>query len=192
MALRRGFKTEANATASEIRAELKLHSIAPLNPWELANHLEIPVMTLSSFGPTIPTAVAYFLEKDTKAFSAMTVFDGTRRAIVYNDSHSKSRQASDISHEISHGVLLHTPRQVFDGSGCRDWNEDEEDEANWLAGVLLITEAAAISVVRRGLTIEQAAAEYCVSTQMMRWRINATGAHTRVNRTRNYRRGNRF
>src|SRR5438046_1606223 len=49
MVLRRGFKTEANHIAREVRAELGLRFIDPLDPWALARHLEIQVVPLSSY-----------------------------------------------------------------------------------------------------------------------------------------------
>ena len=50
----------------------------------------------------------------------MTVFDGLRRIIAYNDAHSKARQNSDLSHELSHGLLLHESTPALDmTTGCR-------------------------------------------------------------------------
>ena len=45
--LRRGFKTEAEALAKEVRAELGLAKLDCLDPHQLARHLEIPVVGLS-------------------------------------------------------------------------------------------------------------------------------------------------
>jgi Zn-dependent peptidase ImmA (M78 family) len=121
---------------------------------------------------------------DPEAFSAVTVFNGTRRKIIYNDAHAPGRCTSNIAHELSHALLLHPPTPPLDDRGCRNWNQDLEDEADWLAGVLLVTEDATLSIVRRGMTVPAAAAEFGVSTQMLQWRINATGARTRVERAR--------
>jgi Zn-dependent peptidase ImmA (M78 family) len=186
MALRRGFKSEAKAIAGEIRAEMGLSQMAPLDPWALAEHLEIPVITLSSMSEAAPNAVNYFSMVNTSEFSAMTVFRGTRRVIVYNDSHSKGRQASDIAHEASHGLLLHTPKPALAANGCRDWDEDMEDEADWLSGVLLISEEAALSIARRNLGLDEAATFYGVSQQMVRWRLGMTGAYARLERARQF------
>jgi Zn-dependent peptidase ImmA (M78 family) len=186
MALRRGFKKEANAIVKEIRAELGLTLMAPLDSWALAEHLEIPVMTLSSISEDVPDSVHHFSVVNSSEFSAMTVFCGTRRVIVYNDSHTKGRQASDIAHEVSHGLLLHPPRPALNVNGCRNWNDDVEDEAQWLAGALLISEEAALSIAKRGLPPEQAATFYGVSQQMVRWRLGITGAHKRLARTQQF------
>jgi len=185
MALRRGFKTEANDIAREIRQELGLHSAAPLDSRSLAEHLELPLQPLSAMAE-VPQVVRYFSRRNTGEFSALTVFDGPRRLIVYNDSHSLGRQSSDLAHEISHALLLHEPRPALDASGCRDWDEDCEDEADWLAGALLVSDEAAISIVRRHLTLAAAAGIYGVSVPLIKWRLNVTGATVRVARARQY------
>jgi Zn-dependent peptidase ImmA (M78 family) len=117
MALRRGFKAAAKEIARQIRTELRLSITAPLNPWALAEHLGIPVVELSSMVGVVPNAVRYFSTDNPSEFSAVTVFDGLRRAIVYNDSHARCRQCSDITHELSHGLLLHPPRPALDERG---------------------------------------------------------------------------
>ncbi|PYS94651.1 MAG: hypothetical protein DMF64_00140 [Acidobacteria bacterium] len=186
MALRRGFKSEANAIAREIRDEMGLSPVAPLDSRALAEHLAIPVYTLSSMDADASNAVHHFSFINSTEFSAMTVFRGTRRAIVYNDSHTNGRQASDIAHELSHGILLHPPRPALDANGCRHWNDDVEDEAEWLGGALLISEEAALSIARRRLPLDQAATFYGVSQQMVRWRLGITGAEKRLARTRQF------
>src|SRR5206468_5407649 len=98
--LRRGFKTEANDIARETRGELGLRDIEPLDPWKLAAALEIWVVPLSQFREDAPRAYRLFRLVERESFSAVTVFDGTERMIVYNDAHSRGRQASDIAHEL--------------------------------------------------------------------------------------------
>jgi Zn-dependent peptidase ImmA (M78 family) len=186
MTFRRGFKSEANAIAKEIRAEMGLSLVEPLDPWALAAHLDIPVITLSSMAEFAPRAVHYFSSVSTGEFSAVTVFDGTKRIIVYNDSHVRGRQANDIAHEVSHGLLLHPPKPALDANGCRNLDDAREKEADWLASVLLIPEDAALSIARRNLPVDEAATLYGVSQQLVRWRLGATGARERVSRTREF------
>ncbi len=182
--LRRGFKSEANDTAREVRNELGLKLVDPLDPWRLAAHLEIPVVPLSSLATSTNGAVQYFLRDDRGTFSAVTVFHGTERMIVHNDGHSRGRQASDIAHELSHGLLLHPPAPALLAGGCRNWDPVLEHEAEWLAGAMLISEEAALLIARHGLSLEDAAARYGVSHQMVRFRLNVTGARARVTRSR--------
>ena len=187
MSYRRGFKTEANSLATEVRAELRLSSTDPLDVWRLAEHLAIPIEPLSSYKATAPNAVRFLTEIDTAVFSAVTVFRGSRRLIVHNDAHAPGRRVSNVAHELSHGLLLHPPTPALDANGCRLWNQTVEDEATWLAGCLLIPEDAAVVVARRGLTLSEAAAQFQVTPSMVSYRLNVTGARLRVARARQWR-----
>jgi Zn-dependent peptidase ImmA (M78 family) len=180
MKLRWGFKAEANTIARNIRRELRLSAPDPLDPWQLAAHLDIPVVNLSSMKAEVEHAVLQFTWKDPEAFSAVTVFCGYKRLIVVNDVHSRGRQASNIAHELAHSLLWHDPEPVVDGHGVREGNAEQEEEAQWLAGALLISEEAALSIVRRGLSLEAAADLYGTSVDMVRGRINVTGARKRA------------
>lgn len=180
--MRRGFKTEARNLAREVRAELKLGASARFTPHYLADHLAIPLLPLSELADEIPQAVRYFRSHGAGEFSAATIFSGTERLIVYNDAHAPGRQASDLSHELSHALLFHEPKPALNALGCRDWDPDAEAEADFLAGVLLVPEEVSIQVVRSGLSVGVAADRYGVSEALMRWRINVTGARTRVSR----------
>jgi len=184
MPLRRGFKTEATTVARDTRAELRLGPIAPFDPRILASHLAIPIRPLIDLSSDAPAAVRYFRGRGSGEFSAGTIFADTKRLIIYNDAHAPGRQASDLAHELSHALLFHEPTPALNAIGCRDWDEDAEDEADFLAGVLLVPDEVAIAVVRRSLSIEDAAAEYGVSGKLMQWRINVTGARKRVERAR--------
>jgi IrrE N-terminal-like domain len=187
MAFRRGFKTEAHRLAAEVRAELSLGPLDRLDPPALLASLEIPVTPLSDFAATIPHAVEQLSAADPEAFSAVTVFCGTRRVVIYNDAHHPGRQSSDITHEAAHALLQHAPAPAFDPVGCRHLDRDQEDEARFLGAALLLTEEAAMDVVRRGVPEPQAAALYGITPKLVRYRINVTGAKKRVARaTRRY------
>ena len=182
--MRRGFKTEANTMAREMRVELLLSLTDPLDVWRLAEFLKIPVTPLSSFHEHAPNATRLFLNGGQNMFSGVTVFRGTSRMIVYNDAHVLGRQASDIAHELSHGLLHHTPTEATDGRGCRMWNSEAEEEADWLGGALLVPEEAALHIVREEWTLHRAAIKYGVTPKMIQYRINVTGARKRVERMR--------
>lgn len=187
MDLRRGFKSEANTIAAEVRAELGLRARDPLDPLTLAAHLEVPVLPLSDYGTDAPTAHRHFADVEMEAFSAVTVFRGPRRTIVHNDSHSLGRQASNLAHELGHALLLHPPSAPLDDRGCRLWDQEIEDEAQFLAGALLLTEDAALYIARNGITLQAAADHFGISTQMVTYRLNITGARKRVARAKGFR-----
>lgn len=187
MDLRRGFKSEANGIALEVRRELKLRPPDPLDPFQLAEQLAIQVIPLSDFASAAPAMFRHFSRVDRSAFSAITVFaDRSKRVIIHNDSHSGGRQASNVAHELSHGLLHHPPRAALDGRGCRDWDQTQEHEAQWLAGALLVPDEAAILIARQELSVVRAAKTYGVSEQMMTFRLNVTAARVRVTRARHF------
>jgi Zn-dependent peptidase ImmA (M78 family) len=188
MALRRGFKTEANNYSREFRAEMGLKPHDPLCPWKLAELLEIPVLPLSEFRGEYPAETDYLTTVDQSCFSAVTVFHGHRRLIVYNDSHHPKRQASNISHELSHGILQHPPTEPFSDHGCRNFNKKIEDEANWLGPALLISEEAALHIVKLGMSMDEASDFYSATKDVIIMRLNVTGAKSRVARMKSKRR----
>jgi len=181
MPYRRGFKSEAADLATEVRAELGLGSLDRLDPRFLADHLAIPIIDLSDLVDEAP-AVSHLLNSEREVFSAATVLAGHRRSVVHNDSHALVRQNSNLAHEISHGLLHHPATPALDDAGCRIWNQDIEDEANWLAGCLLVTEQATFAVARGRWSITEAAQLLTVSEAMVRFRVNATGAVRRTRR----------
>ena len=181
--MRYGFKSEATSLATEVRADLGLSPHDQLDPFRLAEFVEIPVEPLSSFS-SASGAIHFFTTVDAGCFSGLTVFDGHQRLIVYNDAHAPGRCVSDVAHELSHGLLLHEPRPALDHRGFRYHDRDVEDEASYLAGALLVTEAEALRIVRDEVPYPLAARQLGVSDDMIRYRVNVTGAENRVARAR--------
>jgi Zn-dependent peptidase ImmA (M78 family) len=183
VALRRGFKAEAERTALEVRTELSLAPFDPLDPHQLAAHLEIPVEPLAFVEDEVPSAVWYLRELEPGEVSAVTIVSEAGWLILYNDGHSPARQASDIMHELGHGLLLHPAAPALDEQGRRRWNAKFEQEAAWLGGALLVPEQATIRIARQHIPPALAAQGYGVSEQMMRWRLQVTGAIKRAEQT---------
>jgi hypothetical protein len=181
MTLRRGFKAEANTTSREIRAEFGLAADAPLCPYKTAKHLGVFIKKISDFSATHTAAAKHLLSSvGQNEFSAVTICIGSLRVIVYNDGHSSGRCAANIMHELSHMLLLHPPHPLCGESGERYFDAELEEEANWFGPALLVSEEAAVSVARRGISLSAAAFEYGVSKEVMRMRLNVTGARHRV------------
>ena len=190
MAYRRGFKTEAELIANEVREELGLSVMDPLDPLLLADHLAIPVIPLSELESLDDESTHYLLKIEPKSFSAVTVFSGRRRTIVHNDSHASTRQRSNVSHELGHGLLGHDPTAALDDRGCRLWDQAVEDEATFLGGALLIPRDACIALALKRKPLWWIAQEFGISEQMVRYRLAMTGATTIASRSRQ-RRGRR-
>lgn len=180
--VRRGFKTEAEAITREVRGELGLRMVDRLDPRALADHLAIPVWALSDL-PQCLEAVHHLQAIEPEVFSAVTVFRGLERTIVHNDAHLPGRQASNLSHELSHGLLLHQPTPALDERGCRLWDQSIEDEATLLAGVLLLPQEACIAMALKRASDADVAEFFGTSTEMARWRMGVSGARKIASRS---------
>lgn len=183
--LRRGFKSEAESHASELREEMGIRADEPICPWMLAEHLAIQTCALSEFQHAAPDEIDYLRRTAAAGFSAVTLFLGryaTRRVIVFNDGNAKTRRAADISHELSHAILGHPANAMFEDDPVA------EEEAKWMGPCLLVPQPAAMRIVRAGIQEPVAAQEFGVSLQLLRMRLNASGAKI-INARRNVRYG---
>jgi Zn-dependent peptidase ImmA (M78 family) len=179
--MRRGFKTEARQIGEQIREELGLNQLQALNPWDLADHLDVPVLPLTHLADEAPGCVQTLTGPEQSAFSALVGFVDRKRIIVHNDAHALTRQRADICHEIAHVLLIHDPQRAAPGEAL-EYNQDQEDEAAWLGAVLLVPDAACLQSCRNGDPVPTAAKRMGVSIALMQWRINKSGARARVAR----------
>jgi hypothetical protein len=183
MSLRRGFKADANRLSLRLRRSLGLTPESPIDLNLIARRLDLVIAPLSSFADVHPDLVHHLMRIDPGSFSAATLPCGqNRRVLVHNDHHSRERQRSDIAHEIAHLLLGHPFTLPIDTSGCRNIDRDIEDEAAWLGAVILISDPAAIHIVRNAMDTETACRVYGVSAPLLQMRINASGARIRVAR----------
>jgi Zn-dependent peptidase ImmA (M78 family) len=185
MRYRRGFKSEANWYAREMRVELGLAPHAPLCPRKLAHHLEYTIVELSSLANSEAAAVSYLMSKKGQGeFSAITLKGEQQTSIVHNDAHHPRRQASNIAHELAHGLLMHPFAPLIGQNGARIYDGDMEAEANWLGPALLVSEEAAMFIAERGHPHEMTCKEYGVSQEVLLMRLQVTGALIRLSRRR--------
>jgi Zn-dependent peptidase ImmA (M78 family) len=184
MSLRRGFKASANRIAVRLRRGQNCAPQEPIDLEVIAERLEIKIVPLSALAKEAPQAVRHLSITDSDAFSATTIrLDAGKRIIIHNDSHHPRRQRSNVSHEISHVLLGHPFTYPIDNSGCRNHDRDLEEEANWLGAAILISDEAALHILRRGIDEETACSVYGVSLPLLRMRINGSGARIRHSRS---------
>lgn len=184
MSLRRGFKASANRLAIRLRRGQDRQPHAPIDLEIIAQRLGIEIVPLSALAKESPHAVRHLSIIDSDAFSATTIrFDNGKRIIIHNDSHHPYRQRSNLSHEISHVLLGHPFTYPIDNSGCRNHDRDLEEEASWLGATILISDEAALHILRQAFDDETACSLYGVSVPLLRMRINGSGARIRHSRS---------
>lgn len=176
----RGTEREAEEIAEGVRAEMGLSNLERLDPRSLLSYLEIPFVPLSQLGHDsrdegVLAAVNFLRTEATSSLSAMTVFRGTKRLVVYADHHDAGRTNSDLCHEAGHALLMHEPAPVFGMHGCRAWDRSLEEEAQYLAGALLIPGKAARYAAKAGWSHQYMESRFCCSLDMVRWRDNVSG-----------------
>lgn len=176
MALRRGFKSEAERIAGRARAQLGMSDVQSVAPERLAELLGIEVRAGDEL---IPRERFVDLEEvQPGAFSACTLRPSADRVVVvYNPLAPKTRRRSDLAHELAHILLNHELSRIEKLGDITFLSCDatQEEEAGWLAGCLLLPRALLLAETRKGTTAEEVARNSGVSERMAHYRLNVTG-----------------
>ena len=186
---RRGFKAWCENAAAGFRRDLRLPAISALDPRALAQHLKVTIWTphdVADMGKLAKPHLDQLLIHDPDSWSAVTLILPIRKVIVVNSQHSPERQNSDIMHELSHLILEHEPARV-DMTQERlmildTYDRTQEDEANWLAGALLVPREALLHVLSHNSRDTHVALHFKVSKQMILWRRQTTGVDAQLKR----------
>jgi Zn-dependent peptidase ImmA (M78 family) len=178
--MRRGFKTEAERLAAQVRTDMGLGPYKPMNIKALVRHVGAQLRTADEL--TSLTKLEELEALQPGAFSACTFDLGTRKVVVVSPLSTDERRNSDASHEASHLLLDHKVREVEQLGGLSFFtcDPDEEQEANWLAGCLLLPRDLLVRSLKNGLDAAAIAEANTVSIQMANFRLRATGAERQV------------
>lgn len=182
---RRGFKSWCESTAIQFRTVLALPPTSPLPTRKLAEHLGLRVLDVDQV-PGLPHAsLVQLTRRDPHDWSAVMVTHRGVAVVVMNPTHSTGRQSSSLAHECSHVVLKHKPPQALqsqEGIMISGYNRQQEDEADWLAGALLLPRVALVKISYDGIDYARHAQEYGVSEDMLRMRLDRTGVSLQMRR----------
>lgn len=189
--LPRGFKAEVERIAVRYRRELHLSPFAPLNAFKLAEHLAVMVIPVSKLGLS-PECLGHLhgtaLKKVQWFAITMIGEDGSKR-VIHNDNVARTRQQSDIMHELSHIICKHEHEGEEDysfGYPVRKYNAGHEAQAECLGATLQLPKPALLWQTKAGHSPEEIAEYYTASTAMVRRRLGESG----VSRIRAYRKVN--
>ena len=183
--MERGFKTRCEEMSCSLRTELGLGSADPLPAEQLASYLGVYVLSVADLGLSSADA-RQLLHEDPESWSAITVSAAGKDAIIVNPRHRRGRYSSDVMHELAHLLLGHEPSTMFfagqENLALRGFNKSAEDEANWLAGALLLPRDALVRMRAKRCSKEVACDEFGVSSQMLEFRLRATGVERQFSR----------
>jgi Zn-dependent peptidase ImmA (M78 family) len=154
--------------AQEERDSLGLGPTGKFDPYKLAEAHGIPVYTLSELtrSDLSTEAHSHFFGKNSGTWSAALVPIGKSRVIVEHDGHADVRRRASIAHELGHHLLEHP----FDAALLGDdherlFDKSKEKQATFMAGELLVPDAAARKAAYAKWSNAQVASAYGVSEQ---------------------------
>jgi Zn-dependent peptidase ImmA (M78 family) len=187
--MRRGFKAEAERLTDRLRIQLGLSPDKPVDPLRLAAHMRVEVVSAADLVGI--ESLRELEQAQPGAFSAAAFHLPQGRTVaVFNPCSEPARTKSDIAHELAHILLDHQVRELQQISGHPFFTCDpeQEEEANWLAGSLLLPRALLLQYAYAGADAALIAAECGVSVPMARFRLNTSGVLLQAKRTRTARR----
>jgi hypothetical protein len=188
--VRRGFKAEAERLAARIRSDMGVPPALRLDVDHLAKHLGVTVRSADELVPREELERLDNLQPGCFSAAIFYLPNGHVVAVMNPLNDSAARRDSDLAHELAHLILKHNPSQV-DRLGDLtffDCDSEQEQEANWLAGCLLLPRPLLLRAAKQGLSAEQVAQKYAVSIEMARFRLNTSGVYLQARRAASQRR----
>ena len=179
MAFRRGFKSQCERRAVELRKVLGLSKIDPLNAFQLANHFGITVWSTSDISGLSDDDIRYLTVEDDDSWSALTMRIKAEHLIIYKDINDTARINSVVMHELTHIILGHELSKAVKIEDelltPENFSQEQENEADWFGGTLLLPRPALLHILKSNLTENEIREKFMVSTQMFKYRVNVTG-----------------
>lgn len=177
---KRGFKKWSDEKSIEIRKELGLYPSSPLCAFDLCKSLKIPVFEPNEIKGMSEENLNVLLNSGEKHWSAASVpINDDKYLIIHNPKHSKSRQQSNLMHELAHILCKHKIADDKKNTGLsgflRNHDEEQENEAEWFGACLQLPRPALIWALKKGMTMEDISSHFNASIEMVRYRINITG-----------------
>ena len=182
--MRRGFKSQAERLSLKLRAEIGLSPRDRLKPKQFLKSRGIIVWTPDEVPGIDPNHVRQLTVKDPDSWSGVTIREGSTVVIIVNSSHSPKRQANTLMHEWAHIELRHKPNRVDRSEHglllLSDYAAEIEEEADWLAGAMLLPRDGLLHFRANGLDAEAIAQHYGVSKPLANWRLRMTGVEKQI------------
>jgi hypothetical protein len=167
--------------AEKLRGLLGLRVEDILSPFDLASKVGLTLMDFADV-PIEEDLRSYLLDGAGDHWSAgvypIPLPDGTFLCIL-NPTHDIRRRRITLMEEISHIFLHHKPTTVRDiggGLSTRDYVAANEYEAYGVGAAAIMPWASFFHDLDNGMSVEEIALKYHVSTELVTYRINITGA----------------
>ena len=182
--MRRGFKAWCERTADEYRQALDIPLEEALDPQAFAAFLDVRVLTPKEVPDVSKASLKQLAVTDRDSWSAITMSQSGINLVILNSSQTVARQANSLVHELAHIILNHKAAKAqvsAEGLLFRaQFDKEQEDEADWLAGCILVPGEGLLQAYRRGHSPPLLAQQFGVSQDLINWRLRMTGTQKRV------------
>lgn len=183
--VQRGFKSRCEQISRRFRKRLGI-SLADALPYrQLADELGVTLWTPGDVPGLDGETVHQLSVIDAGGWSAVTIRLDGHHVVVVNSAQDERRIPNSVMHELAHIILGHSASRVDISEDGHLWlstySQEQESEADWLAATLLLPRAGLLPCFARRRDIEAIAAQFQVSRELVRWRLNATGVVRQVN-----------
>ena len=186
--MRRGFKSQCEKRSLEIRKRMDLNPTSSLSAFDLAAHEDVKVISALEVGGLSESDSSQLCNEEDDSWSALTIRIQSKHLVIYKPISNKPRINSVVMHELSHIMLGHE----LESAGMSEdghlipsnFNQEQEDEADWLAGTLLLPRPALLSIKKSEMSDQDAMQLYSVSRQMLTWRVRMTGVNYQLSYAR--------
>lgn len=182
--MHRGFKSQAEKLSLELRVGIGLAVCDRLYPKQFLETRGITVWAPSDIPGVDPKDVAQLTVNDPDGWSGLTVREGDATAIIFNPTHRDTRLANTLMHEWAHIELRHKPNRVDRSQQglllLSDYPAEVEEEADWLAGAMLLPRDGLLHHLALGLSAHSIADHYGVSEPLATWRLRMTGVEKQM------------
>lgn len=188
MVVRRGFKAWCERAAANMRALHGLAVTAPLPAKLVAGQQGVLVLPITEIPNLSGACIRQLTQVDPASWSAATIISPKAKLIIYNPAHTYGRQSNSIMHEMAHIICGHEAAKTeFLPNGImmlKAYDKVQEEEADLLAATLLLPRVALVSILSSGSQIEEAAAQYGVSVELLKMRLQRAGVYMQFKRRR--------
>ena len=164
--------------AHGMRSMCDLQPFDRLDPFELAEVMEVKTLKPQLVDGLTPDVLDRLLVRDSTSWSAGTLRgpDGCKY-VVMNPTHDIRRQRSSLMEELAHVVLGHQPSKLIrlNGVCIRSWKQGQETEAYWVGAAALVARRVMKGARTLGLTVEDVAEKHGVSVDLVLFRERVLG-----------------
>lgn len=168
----------------ELRLGCGLSALDPLDPEAFLASIGIIVWTPAEIPGIDPRDVEQLTARDPSAWSGATIREGDGIVIVINPAHPATRRTNTLMHEWAHIRLHHKPNRVDRSEAglllLSEYPVEVEEEADWLAGAILLPRDGLIRYRARGWNSDAIGNHYGVSEQLTNWRLCMTGVERQL------------